>query len=82
MNVPVPTHDIGIETQRTLDRILLVRVRIIIIHAEATLARLMMNTARNAGLLDGRFIFLGTSVWMYVAVTFSFAAAALRPGAH
>ncbi len=71
MNVPVPTHDIGVETKRTLERIILVRVRVIVIHAEANLARLMMGTARNAGLLDGRYIFLGTSVWTYAALFFS-----------
>jgi hypothetical protein len=53
VNVPVPADDIGIETQRSLRRILTLRVRIIVVHAEQLVARLMMTTARAAGMLNG-----------------------------
>jgi hypothetical protein len=53
VNVPVPVDDIGPETQRSLNRILALRVRIIVIHAEPTIAKLMMSTAHNAGILNG-----------------------------
>ncbi len=51
--MPVPADDIGIETQRSLGRILTLRFRIIVVHAEMLVARLMMSTARAAGMLNG-----------------------------
>ncbi len=53
VNVPVPRFDIGIEAVRSLSRILTLRFRLIVVHAEPDLARLMMSSAKNAGILNG-----------------------------
>jgi hypothetical protein len=53
VDVPVPANDIGTETKRSLTRILTLRLRIIVVHAEPFMARLMMSAARNAGILNG-----------------------------
>jgi hypothetical protein len=53
VNVPVPADDIGIETKRSLSRILTLRFRVIVVHAEPLVARLMMSAAKSAGILNG-----------------------------
>ncbi len=63
VNVPVPSNDIGAETQRSMDRILTLRFRIIVVHAEQEIARLMMSVAQKAGILDGSVSFVCISVF-------------------
>ncbi len=66
VDVPVPSADTGVETQRSLSRILTLRVRLIFIHAEETLGRLMMNVAKRNGMLNGDYLFVGSPLWTYV----------------
>ncbi len=70
VDVPVPMADDGVETQRSLSRILTLRVRLIFIHAEETLGRLMMNVAKRNGMLNGDYLFIGSSLWTYVWLCF------------
>ncbi len=62
----MPSADDGVETQRSLSRILTLRVRLIFIHAEETLGRLMMNVAKRNGMLNGDYLFVGSTLWTYV----------------
>ncbi len=65
--MPVPSDDGGVETQRSLSRILTLRVRLIFIHAEERLGRLMMSAARRNGMLNGDYLFVGSTLWTYVS---------------
>jgi hypothetical protein len=65
VDVPVPADDDGTETQRSLNRILSLRVRVILVHAEEKLAKLMMSIARRNNMLNGDYLFFGSTLWTF-----------------
>ncbi len=65
VDVPVPASDMGLKTQLATTRIKALRIRVIIVHAEPDLARLFMNYAYRAGMLNGDYLWFGTLSWTF-----------------